>query len=249
MPLLPFAVCSDPKAGKRRNTQEDISPNDLLLPATTDPDVLVSHFSRARDEQMKVVFSTYQSIPVISAAQEAGIGRFDLVICDEAHRTTGVTLAGSEDSNFTKVHDDAHVAAEKRLYMTATPRIYADTSKAKADAAGAVVASMDDESIYGEELYRIGFRESVDRDLLSDYKVLILAVDEGAIAAAFQRQLSDENNELQLDDATRIVGCLNALSKHNELGDFLCERRHRPRCRPRSPSRRPSRSRRSSRSS
>jgi predicted helicase len=223
VPLFPLAVCSDVKAGRRRQT-EDLSPNDLLLPATTDPDELMQHAARATSEHMRVVFSTYQSIPVITAAQEAGFGRFDLVICDEAHRTTGVTLADKDDSNFTRVHDDAYVAAAKRLYMTATPRVYADTSKAKAAAADAVVASMDDEAVYGPEFYRIGFREAVDRDLLSDYKVLILAVDEEAIAAAFQRQLSDENHELRLDDATRIVGCLNALAKRNAHGDSFSDR-------------------------
>lgn len=223
VPLLPFAVCSDAKAGRRRKS-EDLSPNDLLIPATTDPDDLVKHYGRAKPEQMRVFFSTYQSIPVITAAQEAGIGGFALVICDEAHRTTGVTLADEDESNFTRVHDDAYVSAAKRLYMTATPRVYADTSKAKAAAAAAAVASMDDEAIYGPELYRLGFRRSVDLDLLSDYKVLILAVDEEAIAAAFQRQLSDENHELRLDDATRIVGCLNALSKRNARGDAFSPR-------------------------
>ncbi|HEY8427462.1 MAG TPA: DEAD/DEAH box helicase family protein, partial [Sandaracinaceae bacterium] len=222
VPLFPFAVCSDEKAGRRRQS-EDLSPNDLLLPATTDPEQLLQHAKRAKPEQMRVVFSTYQSIPVITAAQKAGFGRFDLVICDEAHRTTGVTLADADESNFTRVHDDEHIAAAKRLYMTATPRVYADTAKAKAAAASAMIASMDDEEIYGPELYRIGFREAVDRDLLSDYKVLILAVDEQAIAAAFQRQLSDENNELKLDDATRIVGCLNALSKRNARGESFSE--------------------------
>lgn len=219
VPMLPLAVCSDTKAGRRRDNSEDISPNDLLLPATTDPESLVAHFGRATEDQMRVVFSTYQSTPVITAAQKAGIGEFDLVICDEAHRTTGVTLADEDDSNFTRIHDNEHIVASKRLYMTATPRIYADTSKAKAAAADAFVASMDDESIYGPEFYRLGFRQAVDLNLLSDYKVLILAVDEAAIAAAFQRQLSDEHNELRLDDATRIVGCLNALSKRNALGD------------------------------
>lgn len=217
LPMLPFAVCSDAKAGTRRKS-EDLSPNDLLLPATTDPETLLAHWNRATPEQMRVVFSTYQSTAVISAAQATGIGAFDLVICDEAHRTTGVTLADEDDSHFTRVHDDKHVAAMKRLYMTATPRVYADTSKAKAAQADAMLASMDDPSIYGPELHRLGFREAVDKDLLSDYKVLILAVDEAAIAAAFQQQLSDENHELKLDDATRIVGCLNALSKRNALG-------------------------------
>lgn len=215
--LAPFAVCSDTKAGSRRKT-EDISPYDLVLPATTDPELLVSQFGRLSDEEtMTVIFSTYQSVPVITAAQEAGVGVFDLVICDEAHRTTGVTLADEDDSNFTRVHDDTYVNAAKRLYMTATPRVYSDGSKARASAEDSFVASMDDESVYGPEFHRIGFREAVDRDLLTDYKVLVLVVDEEAVATAFQQQLSDENNELVLNDATRIVGCLNALSKRKVL--------------------------------
>ncbi len=217
VPLLPFAVCSDSKAGRRRKA-EDLSPNDLLLPATTDPQMLFAHWGLATPDQMRVVFSTYQSTAVISAAQAEGVGAFDLVICDEAHRTTGVTLADEEDSHFTRIHDNTYIDAKKRLYMTATPRVYADTSKAKATVADAVLASMDDETIYGSELYRLGFRQAVDQNLLSDYKVLILAVDEAAVAAAFQQQLSDENHELKLDDATRIVGCLNALSRRNAAG-------------------------------
>lgn len=225
--VLPFAVCSDAQAGKRRKT-EDLSPNDLLLPATTDPEALLGQWKRATAEQLKVVFSTYQSTAVITEAQKMGLGDFDLIICDEAHRTTGVTLADEEESHFTRVHDNKHIAAKKRLYMTATPRVYADTSKAKADAADADVKSMDDEAIFGPELFRLGFREAVDLNLLSDYKVLILAVDEEAIAQAFQQQLSDENHELKLDDATRIVGCLNALSKRNAFGTSFSERDNSP---------------------
>jgi predicted helicase len=217
IPISVYAVCSDQKAGKKRDV-EDISPYDLILPATTDTDLLVKQFKKNHSKKvMTVIFSTYQSIAVISDAQKAGIPEFDLLIADEAHRTTGVTLSGNEDSNFTKVHNDNVVSAKKRLYMTATPRVFSDGAKAKANTADALLASMDDESIYGPEFYRLGFHESVTRGLLTDYKVLVLAVNEEAIAAAFQQQLSDENHELNLDDATRIVGCLNALSKHDPL--------------------------------
>jgi predicted helicase len=215
IPISVFAVCSDEKAGKKRDV-EDISPYDLILPATTNTEVLVKQFKKNYSKKvMTIVFSTYQSITVISEAQKAGIPEFDLIIADEAHRTTGVTLSGNEDSNFTKVHNDKVVGSKRRLYMTATPRVFSDGAKAKANSADAILASMDDESIFGPEFFRLGFHESVTRGLLTDYKVLVLVVNEEAIAAAFQQQLSDENHELNLDDATRIVGCLNALSKHD----------------------------------
>tara|TARA_Y100001958_G_scaffold159169_1_gene159547 strand:+ start:2239 stop:7074 length:4836 start_codon:yes stop_codon:yes gene_type:complete len=223
VPMTPFAVCSDVKAGKRSDF-EDISPYDLVLPATTDPELLVSRYKKSKPkENMTVIFSTYQSLPVTMATQDAGMPEFDLVICDEAHRTTGVTLSGADDSNFTKVHDDTNLKAKKRLYMTATARVYGDGAKAKASEADAVLASMDDPSVFGPEFHRLGFDEAVRRDLLSDYKVLVLAVDEGAVSAAFQKQLSNEDHELKLDDATRIVGCLNALAKRNAYGTTFKE--------------------------
>lgn len=70
------------------------------------------------------------------------VNEIKVVICDEAHRTTGVTLAGEDDSNFVRVHDDEYIHAKKRLYMTATPRIYADASKQKAKDNSALLSSM-----------------------------------------------------------------------------------------------------------
>lgn len=215
LPVNVYAVCSDAKAGRRRET-EDMSPYDLAIPATTNTELLVSSFKRNKSkERMNIILSTYQSIEIVHKAQKEGIGKFDLIIADEAHRTTGVTLMGEEDSMFTKVHDDSYLASKKRLYMTATPRVYGDSAKAKADAADAWLASMDDYETYGEEFYRLGFHEAVNRDLLTDYKVLVLTVNEEAVAEAFQQQLADSNHELKLDDATKIVGCLNAFAKQD----------------------------------
>ncbi len=208
--LRPFVVCSDTKVGKG---SEDISPVDLAYPATTDPAKLHSKMAKPAPDRITVVFSTYQSLPVVAAAQEMGLGDFDLIICDEAHRTTGVTLVDEDESNFVKVHDNTFLKATKRLYMTATPRIYDDTSKSKADQGGAELASMDDESTYGPEFHRLGFGEAVERGLLTDYKVLVLAVDEAAVSRTFQQQLADANTELKLDDAAKIVGCWNGLAK------------------------------------
>jgi len=142
---------------------------------------------------LTVIFSTYQSIQAIADAQKKGLPEFDLITCDEAHRTTGVTLAGDDDSHFVKVHDQDFIKAKKRLYMTATPRLYADSAKSKAKENEAIVCSMDDEKIYGQEFHRLGFAEAVATGLLTDYKVMVLAVDEKYVSATFQRQLADAN--------------------------------------------------------
>ena len=218
IPMTPFAVCSDAKAG-RRTEDEDISPFDLVVPPTTDPDQLVASINRLPEGHMGVIFSTYHSIQVITDAQTAGVPDFGLVIADEAHRTTGVTLVDGDESNFVRVHDNAWVSADKRLYMTATPRVYSDGSKAKAATEDALLASMDNEEIYGPEFHRLGFREAVDRGLLTDYRVLVLAVDEGSVASTFQQLISDEDNDLNLAGATKLTGVLNALAKRDQQGN------------------------------
>lgn len=214
LPIRPLAVCSDAKSTKRSaNADEDISTTDLALPATTDVAVLRKRLADAQADTsaMTVVFATYQSIDVVAQAIDGE--RFDLIVSDEAHRTTGATLAGESESAFVRVHDDDYLPARKRLYMTATPRIYDDNSRAKAGQANAVLASMDDEELYGPEFHRLGFGEAVEADLLTDYKVLVLTVDEESVARTFQSQLSDGDHELDLDDAAKIVGCWNGLAK------------------------------------
>lgn len=220
--LRPFAVCSDASVG-RRPASEDIAASDLGFPASTDPAKLAARAAVSTgDEAVTVVFSTYQSIDVVRQAQDRGLAEFDLVICDEAHRTTGVTEQGQDGSAFTMVHDAAKIRAAKRLYMTATPRIYVQEAKAKAAQDQVTVYSMDDESIYGPEFHRLGFGNAVEQGHLTDYKVLILAVDTNAIGASFQQMLADTEG-LDLDDAARIVGCWNGLAKRGVDGGRLDE--------------------------
>ena len=214
-PMRTFAVCSDTKVGKRSES-EDISVHDLAFPATTDTTKLVAQVARTDGSTpLTVIFSTYQSITTVSAAQQAGFPEFDLVICDEAHRTTGVTLAGQDESQFVKVHDNTVIKATKRLYMTATPRLFDDNTKTSAQQNSAELCSMDDEALYGPEFHRLGFGKAVAEGLLTDYKVLILTVDEKYIATSLQSQVADDNNEINLDDAVKIVGCWNGLSKRS----------------------------------
>ena len=224
-PLHSLAVCSDANIGKKHtkgdDDQADITTQDLAFPATTSARQIVRHYEathalakkRTGAAQMTVVFSTYQSIQAVSDAQRAGLPDFDLIICDEAHRTTGVTLSGEDESHFVKVHDAAFIRSKKRLYMTATPRIYSDDTKGKAKDADAELCSMDDPAIFGAELHRLGFGEAVSKGLLADYKVLVLAVDEKYVSKTFQGQIADANNELNLDDAVKITGCWNGLAK------------------------------------
>ena len=222
-PLRSFSVCSDSQVGKRRRYGDDtaeIEVHDLAIPATTDARKLAEKASEAVAERITVVFSTYQSIQTLTAAHEYGLPRFDLIICDEAHRTTGATLAGDDESNFVRVHNDQHVQGKKRLYMTATPRIYGDTVKSKADEVGAELASMDDESLFGKALCHRSFGWAVSKGLLSDYKVIVLAMDEGLVSTSIQKRLADENSELDLDDATKIIGCYKALTKRDLKSDI-----------------------------
>lgn len=213
VPLASFAVCSDVKAGVRKD-DEDMSVNDLAFPASTDATALVEQVMARSDAQhLTAVFSTYQSIDVISEAQAKGLGDFDLIICDEAHRTTGAFKETGEQSPFTKIHDEYFVTGSGRLYMTATPRIYGDQSKAKAAKADVIVASMDDGTCFGPVFHELPFGEAVAQGLLTDYKVLVLAVNEDEVSAVFQREFADGDGELALDDMARIVGCWHGLSK------------------------------------
>jgi len=215
--IRPFAVCSDVRVGRKTNNDNaDMPTIDLTEPATTDAQTLIARMNvgkRAKD-RMTVVFSTYQSIEVIHQAQELGLGEFDLVICDEAHRTTGVTLAGDDnESAFVRIHDNDYLRAKKRLYMTATPRVFGEDVKRKAKDADAVLADMNDESLYGPEFHRLGFGDAVEADLLTDYKVLVLAVDEDYVAANFQNAMAT-GGEIALGDAAKLIGCWNGLAKH-----------------------------------
>ncbi|MHA7128002.1 DEAD/DEAH box helicase family protein [Janibacter indicus] len=217
IPFRAFAVCSDVKVGKH-STSEDMSVHDLVVPATTDTAALAREITkRGEDDQFTVVFSTYQSIDVVAQAQAAGMPDFDLIICDEAHRTTGVTLADQDESPFVRVHDQGFLRGAKRLYMTATPRLFNPETKDKAKGADAVLASMDDERVFGPVFHRLGFGEAVNRDLLTDYKVLVLTVDEDYVARNFQTEMAAAG-ELPLGDAAKIIGCWNGLAK--QFGDI-----------------------------
>ncbi len=224
VPMSSLVVCSDSKASRK----DDVIPMTLdsfEYPATTNPESLYRSFRRCRhsnpDGQV-VIFSTYQSIGVIHDAQALGMPEFDIVVCDEAHRTTGNALPGvskTEASAFMKIHFNENVAAKKRLYMTATPRIYGETAKRKGAEEDYTIASMDDESIYGPTAYQIKFGEAVEQKLLTDYKVVVLTVQEDAIGDRLPSLESDQGvNAMSLEpsDIGKIIGCWKGLVDHGE---------------------------------
>ena len=225
-PLHSFAVCSDSDVGKKRKADDDVVQtftHELRYPATTNPERLAQEMGKRHDgEHMSVVFSTYHSIDTISKAQkEHGLPAFDLIVCDEAHRTTGATFGDEDESNFVKVHDASFIQATKRLYMTATPRIYGDNAKVKAETDNVALCSMDDPLLYGPELYVINFSEAVRLGLLCDYKVVVLAIEESHVSRRIQELLKNDNNELRVDDAAKIIGCWKALAKQGLHDDLV----------------------------
>lgn len=225
IPLHSFAVCSDSDVGKRANEDDEIRVklHELGYPATTDAARLAFQISKTHDAtHMTVVFSTYHSIEVIAQAQKAhGLPAFDLIICDEAHRTTGISMEGEDaDSAFVRVHNADYLHGARRLYMTATPRIYAPAAKAQAEKEQVRTFSMDDPETYGPVFYTLTFSEAVRRDLLVDYKVIVLAVEEAAINRRLQNLLADPDNSLKVDDAARIVGCWKGLAKQGLKEDW-----------------------------
>lgn len=221
-PLHSYAVCSDTEVGKKKSkTVIDAVTtlaHELQYPATTDAEKLAGNVEKHHDsDHMTVVFSTYHSINTVSDAQNnEGMAEFDLIICDEAHRTTGSTHDSEDDSNFVKIHDAGFILGKKRLYMTATPRIFSDD--VKSNASEFTLFSMDDEKLFGQTLYTINFSEAVKLGLLVDYKVIVLSVDSDTIIDKLGGFLS-ETDEIVVDDAARIVGCWKALSKQGIHAD------------------------------
>ena len=223
-PIKAVCICSDSKASRKiPNKYDDMDDSvvDLAVPASTNPQSIAAQLKKYRSHDgLVVVFSTYQSIDAVSAAQQEILaetggeyGVFDFIICDEAHRTTGVKLSDKDESNFTKIHSNDNVQGRKRLYMTATPRLYGESAKIKASEKDCILCSMDDKALYGEEFYRVNFSYAVQNGLLTDYKVLVLTVSEDDVPGNIKCDITDATTELNFDDTSKLIGVINGLSK------------------------------------
>jgi len=228
--LRAFAICSDSQVGKRKKSQDDnidMDVLDLAWPATTDASKLAEQAKLDDSETLTIFFATYQSSPVIERAQkEFGLPDFDLAICDEAHRTAGAIIDQEGQSNFTRIHDDSCIHASRRLYMTATPKVYSETARDKAGKLDAVLCSMDDVKLYGPVLYEIGFAAAVEQDLLSDYRVIVLTVPENLAAQVLAHFGGEFGESLKADDTALMIGCWRALAKADS--DIFPENERQP---------------------
>lgn len=208
-----FGICSDSTAGKfSKKKNDDEITSYMPIPATTDMNRIVEAFQKVKnDGKIHYFFSTYQSIDVVQQAQKVLGIVFDMVVCDEAHRTIGAyeTSDITNISNFSKINDGGYILAKKRLYMTATEKIYTTNAKKEAGDKGWSVYSMDDESIYGPTFHYLSFGQAVSKQLLTDYKLIVMDVRKSAVLKLHLPEKAFEN----LDDAAKIIGSLSALSK------------------------------------
>ena len=210
-----IVVCSDPTAGGR-NENEDIRISELECPVSTDPAEIARLL--CRDGHTRVVFCTYHSLRKVTEAQaDHGAPEFDLAIADEAHRTTGVLSGpggakGARKVDFQEFHDDERLHARKRLYMTATPRIYTARSKSRLASRGIDVIDMGDQPIYGPEFHRLPFAKAVEHRVLSDYRVIVLGVSQASITPGLRRRLealdpsTSRRRAPTTNDMTRVLG-------------------------------------------
>ena len=226
MTMSSMAVTSDRNASRGSVKQDEsnitIKASDIGYPATTSSKKVVENYLELMNRPKKellVVFGTYQSIDVLGEAQKDGFPEFDLIIADEAHRTTGAKALGDEASAFTKVHSNLNVKGAKRLYQTATPKLYGTDAKKKAEENSIIISSMDDEILYGSVFYRLGFGDAISHDILTDYKLMVLAVDETVVQKDMQKALADSENGLNIDDVGRIIGVWNGMIKRESFAD------------------------------
>lgn len=223
-PIHAFAVCSDKSTGKGDLDEiESLTVKaELAYPATTDAKHLAEKVKDALAKDgpgMTVIFSTYQSIDVIHEAQaDFGMAEIGLVVCDEAHRTAGGRFVNEEETHFTRIHDNDYIRAKKRLYMTATPKVYGQAAKDQEAAGDVELYSMDDETVFGPTFHTISFTQAVQLGSLVDYKVIVLTVDQSFAGDAFAYDAAS-NGGLSINDASKVIGCWRALSKRDFAGN------------------------------
>ena len=221
-------VCSDSTAGGRGESGNDIGLSELECDVTSSPEAIAAVLS-AESDRTRVVFCTYQSLRHVTTAQFGhGAPPFDLALMDEAHRTTGVTVVSHKktDSGFRAVHRDNQLKTGKRLYMTATPRIYTARSRGTLQARGIKTVDMSDLDVYGPELHNLTFAKAVNAGMLSDYRVIVLGVHENAAPPGVRRQLVllGENQDsgssrpliVSAQDVTRLLGTSLAINGATE---------------------------------
>ena len=197
-----LAVCSDETAGydpKREDAgsaQDDptldrsnVSASEVKGKVTTDPAEIATWIRQGQgDHQVNIIFGTYQSSHRIGEALRDTGTTAAVLVADEAHRTAGLRRNRKLEErirDFTICHDNNRFPAKYRVYQTATPRVYDTAGNSRPRNPDWVVRNMDDEAVFGVELYRKSYMEAVANGWLADYRIIALGVnDPDAFAAA-----------------------------------------------------------------
>ncbi len=225
-----LGVCSDIKAGKVIDDEISIPIWELDFPVTTDKGKLADAMANRDDSRMLVVFSTYQSLDKVSAAQEKANLRFDLAMMDEAHRTTGLARTGITDKDetlFRAVHDPDFITANRRLYMTATPKVLVDsTSQKDLKLAEDGVFSMADENVFGKIFHELTFDKAIRQKLLTPYKVILLGVEDDETAKRLGQQIVAKRQDTEgkvvsvsAEEAAKIIGATRFAANFSPKGE------------------------------
>ena len=222
-----LAVCSDRTAGKEKKVTDtepsthiekhrdaDVSNTrtyELVGDTATNEEEVIDWLRTQQEDTHNAalaVFSTYQSSHNTAAGLHALDTRAKLVVCDEAHRTAGFKrIKPNEDGlrNFTLCHDSAKFPAQYRLYQTATPRVYKSHQLPKREMFESEsnwdVKSMDDIDTFGREGFRLSYKDAVEQNLLSDYRIIGWCIDSThadeaqTIAEKLNAERTDETGE------------------------------------------------------
>jgi predicted helicase len=206
-----LCVCSDQTVNRREEDEAISLVSDLPFPVSSDVSEIANFLRRHRDQ---VIFSTYQSSPLIAQAQKTkNVPHFELIIADEAHR-----CAGKSDTVFGTVLDNGLIKSERRLFTTATPRVYQRGLKKAAEEFGVEVVDMNDKKSFGERFHTLSFGEAIERDLLTDYRILIIGVDSERVKEWIENRLLVATDTGLTTDARSLavqIGLLKAIKDWN----------------------------------
>ena len=194
--FVDLAVCSDQSLNSGRRDEADIDSTEFGGQVTTDVAVISKFLNRPG---RRVVFGTYASSPKIAAAQqEIGAGAFDLTVCDEAHRLANSELKdATQPTGYKVVLEENGIVSKKRLFATATPKIFSGTARKTADGAEIAVDSMDNLERFGSVAFNFSFRAAIEakpRPRLVPYQVLVTVVTDQEVHDAISQRLWAKSN-------------------------------------------------------
>ncbi|MFI8007920.1 Helicase associated domain protein [Streptomyces sp. NPDC086010] len=204
------------REGGRRGPMIGVSSlrgEEVSFPNTTDVDELVEW---TRGLEKVTVYATYASLGLgtLERAHAAGLSAWDLIVVDEAHR-----VSGRIGKPWAVIHDNTRIPALRRLYMTATPRLWQLGDEDEAGAPGELVASMDDnpEGPFGSRCFTLTLSEAIDRGICAPYQVVCVDVTDTALQAA--QLLGAEGRSVEVRGA-RLAALQTALVKASSEEGF-----------------------------